>query len=172
MSTKLYIVALAAVLAAGSFAVPVYAQGMEQTGGTLDIMLEPAWSDNGGNEGASAQLRVSFIDPATGQLHQHQDYDFVILQNGNEVFRASSVTGQQVIHNVPGTLTVPYTFEQNGDYVVRVELHGIGLPPIPIAPEYSDFPITVTPEFPAGALGAVAAVMAGAIAAARIRMKR
>ncbi len=171
MSTKLYIIALATILAAGSFAVPAYAQSMEQTtsGGTLDITLDQELDPN---DPKKIEFHVGFIDPATGQPHQHQDYDFVILQGDSEVFRASEQTGQQVLHNVEGTLTVPYTFQQTGDYTVRVELHGLGLPPIPIAPEQADFSITVVPEFPAGAVGAVAAVMAGAIAAARIKMKR
>jgi hypothetical protein len=169
MPIKLYIIALAAILAAGPLAAPAFAQGMEKptSGGTLDITLDPTWNENG-----NATFRVGFIDPATGQLHQHQDYDFVILQGDSEVFRASEVTGQRVLHNVEGTLTVPYTFTQNGDYVVKVELHGLGLPPIPIAPEQAEFPVSVTPEFPTGALDAVAAVMAGAIAVARIKLKR
>lgn len=171
MSTKLYIIALAAILAAGPFAVPAYAQGMEETtsGGTLDITLDPEWTTDAER---NVKFHVGFLNPGTDQPHQHQDYDFVIIQDGNEVFRASEQTGQQVLHNVEGTLTIPYTFEQNGDYTVRVELLGLGLPPIPITPEQADFSIAVTPEFPSGALGAVAAVMAGAIAAARIKLKR
>jgi hypothetical protein len=171
MSTKLYIIALAAILAAGSFVVPAYAQEMEQptSGGTLDIELNPEPDQNNPK---NVRFHVTFIDPATGQPHQHQDYDFVILQGDTEIFRASEQTGQQVLHNVEGTLTVPYEFEQTGDYTTRVELHGLGLPPVPIAPEQADFSVTVTPEFPAGALGAVSAVMAGTIAVARIKMKR
>lgn len=168
MSTKPYIVVLAAILAAGSFAVPAYAQSMEKptSGGTLNITLEPEWGDN------STRFHVGFIDPATGQPHQHQDYDFVILQGEDEVFRASEQTGQQVLHNVEGTLTVPFQFAENGDYTVRVELLGLGLPPIPITPEQADFSVTVTPEFPAGAAGAVAAVIGGVIVAARVKMMK
>lgn len=171
MSTKLYIIALAAIIAAGSFAVPAYAQSMEQptSGGTMNITLEQELNPENATD---IRFHVGFIDPATGQPHQHQDYDFVILQGDSEIFRASEQTGQQVLHNVEGTLTVPYQFEQTGDYTVRVELHGLGLPPIPIAQENADFSVTVTPEFPAGAAGAVAAVIGGVIVAARIKMKR
>jgi hypothetical protein len=170
MSTKLYIIALAAVLAAGSFAVPAYAQEMRDptSGGTLDIMLTPEVNPE---DGRDIKFHVSFLNPGTDQPHEHQDYDVVILQGGNEVFSAAQQTGQPVLHNVPGTLTVPYKFEENGDYVVRVELYGTGIPAIPTN-ESVEFPVTVTPEFPAGALGAVAAVMAGAIAVARVKLKR
>lgn len=168
MSTTLYLsITLAAILAAG-FVVVVPAAHAQTTpsGKSLDVAVEPAWSDGG-----NAKLKVSFYNLGTKTLHQHQDYDVVILQNGNEVFRASKQTGQPVLHNVEGTLTVPYKFPQNGPYTVRVELLGLGLPPVPIKAEQTDLPINVTPEFPVGALAAVAAaVMAGAIVVARVKM--
>jgi hypothetical protein len=158
-------IAVAAILIAGFAVTPVHAQ-MASSGKSLDVAIEPQWSDGG-----NAKFKVSFFNPGTTNLHQHQDYDVAILQNGNEVFRASKEVNQQVLHNVEGTVTVPYKFTQNGGYTVRVEVLGLGLPPVPIAPENHDFTITVTPEFPLGALGIVAVVMAGTIAVARIKKK-
>jgi hypothetical protein len=149
----------------------VYAQdgGMVKTTdkGTLDIRLAPAWS-----EGGQATFTVSFLNPGTDSLHEHQDYDFRILKDGQEVFSAANQTGQAVLHNVEGTLTVPYTFQENGDYTVQVYLAGTGIsPPIP-TDEETTFPITVVPEFPtAGILAAVlAASMTTSIVLARRRI--
>jgi hypothetical protein len=98
---------------------------------------------------------VSFLNPGTDTVHQHQDYDFRILKDdGQEVFSAARQTGQSVLHNVEGTLTVPYTFQENGDYTVQVFLAGTGIPAIP-TDEEATFPITVAPEFPAGGILAV-----------------
>ena len=128
----------------------VYAQdgGMVKTTnkGTLDIRLAPMW-----NEGGQATFTVSFLNPGTDTVHEHQDYDFRILKDGQQVFSAANQTGQAVLHNVEGTLTVPYTFQENGDYTAQVYLAGIGLPAIP-TDEESTFPITVVPEFPAGSI--------------------
>lgn len=130
-----------------------YAQdaGMVKTtdSGSLDIRLVPQW-----NEGGQATFTVNFLNPGTETLHEHQDYDFRILRDGEQVFSAATQTGQAVLHNVEGTLTVPYTFQENGDYTIQVYLAGVGLPAIP-TDEEATFPITVVPEFPAGSVIAV-----------------
>lgn len=171
MSTKLYIIALAAILAAGSFAVPAYAQEMRDptSGGTLDIMLTPEVNPE---DPKDIKFHVRFLTPGTDTQNLHQDIGFAIIKDGQEVYRAiDTQNNSPVIHNVPGQATFSHKFQETGDYVVRVELYGTGLPAIPVN-ESVEFPVTVTPEFPAGALGTVAAVMAGAIAVARIKMKR
>ena len=138
-------------------ATAVYAQdgGMMQTTskGTLDIRLAPTW-----NEGGQATFTVSFLNPGTDSLHEHQDYDFRILRSGQQVFSAAGQTGQTLLHNVEGTLTVPYAFQENGDYTIQVYLAGTGIPAIP-TDEEATFPITVVPEFPAAG-GILAAVLA------------
>jgi hypothetical protein len=149
-------------------ATAAYAQegGMIKTTdkGTLDIRLAPAWSDAG-----EATFTVSFLNPGTDTVHQHQDYDFRILKDGQEVFSAARQTGQSVLHNVEGTLTVPYTFQENGDYTVQVFLAGTGIPAIP-TDEEATFPITVTPEFPAG--GILAVVLAASLTTAIVLSQR
>lgn len=134
--------------------------------GTLDIMVEPTWSqpDSAETGVSKASFRVSFFNPGTNTLHEHQYYDFRILKDGTQVFSAAQQTGQVLIHNVEGTITVPYTFQEEGDYTIQIFLGGTGIaPPIPTEEEVN-FPIVVTPEFPVGIIGTIiAATMAGAL---------
>ncbi len=145
-----------------------YAQdgGMAQTTSkdTLDIRLAPTW-----NEGGQATFSVSFLNPGTDTLHEHQDYDFRILKDGQQVFSAANQTGQAVLHNVEGTLTVPYTFQENGDYTIQIYLAGTGIPAIP-TDEEATFPITVVPEFPTG--GILAAVIVASMTTAVVLSQR
>ena len=149
---------LVAAILSITTAAAAYAQdgGMVKTTskGTLDVRLEPMWS-----EGGQASFNVSFLNPGTDTLHQHQDYDFRILKDGQDVFSAARQTGQAVLHNVEGTLTVPYTFQENGDYTIQVYLAGTGIAPTIPTDEEATFPITVTPEFPAGVLAAALAAL-------------
>jgi hypothetical protein len=150
-------------------ATAVYAQdgGMVQatSKGTLDISLAPTW-----NEGGQATFAVSFLDPGTETLHQHQDYDLRILKDGQQVFGAANQTGQAVLHNVEGTSTIPYTFQENGDYTIQVYLAGTGISPTIPTDEEATFPITVTPEFPAG--GILAAVLSASMITAVVLSQR
>lgn len=132
------------------------------SGGSLDIMLEPIISNS-----TDVRFKVAFLNPNSTTLHQHQDYDFVIKQGESEIFSAARALNQPLIHNVEGTITVPYKFLQNGDYTVEVRVLGLGFPPIPINPETATFPIQVTPEFPAGMIGVAATLVGAAIVATR-----
>jgi hypothetical protein len=118
--------------------------------GTLDIRLVPMWT-----EGGQATFTVSFLNPGTDTPHEHQDYDFKILKDGQEVFSAANQTGQAVLHNVEGTLTVPYTFQENGGYTIQVYLAGTGISPTIPTDEEATFSITVVPELPAAGILAV-----------------
>jgi hypothetical protein len=160
--------AVFSVTTATTIAAPAYAQegGMVKSTskGTLDISLAPTWSDAG-----QATFAVSFLNPGTETVHQHQDYDFRILKDGQQVFSAAGQTGQSLLHNVEGTLTIPYTFQDNGDYTIQVFLAGTGIPAIP-TDEEATFPITVTPEFPAG--GILAIVLAASLTAVIVFQQR
>jgi hypothetical protein len=138
----------------------VYAQdgGMVKTTdkGTLDVRLEPMWG-----EGGQADFNVAFLNPGTDSLHEHQDYDIRILKDGQQVFSAANQTGQAVLHNVEGTLTVPYTFQENGDYTIQVYLAGTGISPTIPTDEEATFSITVVPELPAA--GGILAVTLSAL---------
>jgi hypothetical protein len=160
---------LGAIFSITTTAAAAYAQdgGMMETTSksTLDIRLAPTW-----NEGGQAAFTVSFLNPGTDTVHEHQDYDFRILRGGQQVFSAASQTGQAVLHNVEGTLTVPYTFQENGDYTVQVYLAGTGISPAIPTDEEATFPITVVPEFPAG--GILTAVLAASITTAVVLSQR
>lgn len=168
-SIFLFVALLLGAIFSITIATAAYAQdgdGMVETTnkGTLDIRIAPTW-----NEGGQATFTVSFLNPGTETVHEHQDYDFRILRDGQQVFSTADQTGQAVLHNVEGTLTVPYTFQENGDYTIQVYLAGTGIPAIP-TDEEATFPITVVPEFPAG--GIVAAVLAGSITTAVVLSQR
>jgi hypothetical protein len=160
---------LGAIFSITTAATSTYAQdgGMVKTTnkGTLDISLAPTW-----NEGGQATFAVSFLDPGTETLHQHQDYDLRILKDGQQVFSAANQTSQALLHNVEGTLTIPYTFQENGDYTIQVYLAGTGISPTIPTDEEATFPITVTPEFPTG--GIVAAVLAASMITAVVLSQR
>src|SRR5918999_1146200 len=158
--SKFFLVFLIAILLTANFSVTTllgsaaYAQegAMLKTTdkGTLDIRLTPTWS-----EGGQAAFNVSFLNPGTETVHEHQYYDFRILKDGQPVFSAANQTGQAVLHNVEGTLTVPYTFQENGDYTIQVHLAGTGITPTIPTDEEATFPITVVPELPAAGILAV-----------------
>jgi hypothetical protein len=176
MASSIIIFFLTALLIAAIYSITtaaaVYAQegGMLKTTskGTLDIRLEPMWSDGG-----QASFNVGFLNPGTDTLHEHQDYDFRILKDGQVVFSAARQTGQAVLHNVEGTLTVPYTFQENGDYTAQVYLAGTGIAPTIPTDEEATFSVTVVPEFPAaGVLAAFAVLMTTSIVLTRRRGSR
>jgi hypothetical protein len=142
-----------------------HAQGMAQlsSGGSLGVLLEPEWS-----EGGQAKFKVTFQKPGTQTTQEHIDYDLIIKDSsGAQVFKATQLLNQPVLHTASGTVTIPYTFKQNGSYTVEVDMFGILFNPI--TPENAKFSVNVTPEFPAaGALPvAAAAVMAAGMALKR-----
>jgi hypothetical protein len=170
MASSIFLIALLLAAVFG-VATAAYAQegGMTETTskGTLDIKLEPTPDPNDPHK---YTFKVSFFNPGTETPHEHQDYDVRILKDGTQVFSAAQQTGQALIHNVPGTATVPYTFQENGDYTVQVYLAGTGIAPTLPTDEEATFEIQVIPEFPAAALGGiVAALMTTAIVLARYR---
>jgi hypothetical protein len=133
--------------------------------GSLDIMLEQQWTSGG-----MGRFNITFFHPNTTRLHEHQDYDVLIRQGDRQIFSAAAQINQQLLHNVPGTVTIPlepFKFPENGDYTIEVHVLGLGFPPIPINPETATFPITVVPEFPIGMIGIVAALIAGSMVMTR-----
>ena len=159
----------ALVLLAGVSVIPASAQEdensmiMTTSKGSLDIKLEPILLNS-----TDARFRVSFLNPGTETLHQHQDYDFRILQDGQEIFSAAKQTNQPLIHNVEGTISVPYNFATTGEYSIEVQILGLGFGPTLVpTEENAAFPIKVIPEFPAGVIVAISALMVGSIALTR-----
>jgi hypothetical protein len=148
-----------------------YAQdGMRNSAGgnSVDVLVEPTWSDGG-----QATFKVSFLKPGTDTLQVHIDYTFAILKDGQEVFNAG-LAGQPLLHTAEGVVTIPqspqppYKFPGNGDYSITISVHGINF--LPISPETSTFPITVAPEFPAG--GIVVSLLVASMTAAIVLSQR
>ncbi len=69
-------------------------------------------------------------------------YDFAITKMNNEVFRASSKTGQPLLHTAEGIVKIPYKFEEGGQYSIQVSVIGINF--IPIKTEQALFDLKVS----------------------------
>jgi len=76
------------------------------------------------------QFKITFLQPSTQSVQVHVDYDFAITKMNNEVFRASSKTGQPLLHTAEGIVKIPYKFDQGGEYSLHVSVMGINFIPI------------------------------------------
>jgi hypothetical protein len=158
-----FLLLVAAVAFVGIMLIPhtaAYAQaaGMKEktSGKSLDVLVQPTWSDGG-----QAQFQVSFLKPNSTTVQNHIDYDFVIMNGGKKVFDAAP-QGQTTLHTASGTVTIPFKFPNNGDYVANVTVSGINF--VPIKTETATFPLKVAPEFPAEAIGSAMAIIIGTTA--------
>jgi hypothetical protein len=89
-----------------------------------------------------SQFMIKFLQPSSQTVQVHIDYDFAITENNNEVFRASSITGQPLLHTAEGTVKIPYKFTQDGEYSLQVSVMGINF--IPIKTEQALFDLKVS----------------------------
>lgn len=97
-------------------------------------------------------IAVTFIDPETRKEIQDVVYDFAIYSDGGTLVSKTAQTA--IVQKV--------SFEGEGSYRIAISnIEGLG--------EGATFDVRVTPEFPVGAMVAVAAVMAGAVAVFRIK---
>ena len=88
------------------------------------------------------QFMITFLQPSTQTVQVHVDYDFAITKMNNEVFRASSKTGQPLLHTAEGIVKIPYKFEEGGQYSIQVSVIGINF--IPIKTEQALFDLKVS----------------------------
>lgn len=109
-------------------------------GNTLDIGLQiqpfPI------TKNVDSQFMIKFLQPSSQTVQVHVDYDFAITKNNNEVFRASSITGQPLLHTAEGTVNIPYKFTQDGEYSLQVSVMGINF--VPIKTEQALFDLKVS----------------------------
>lgn len=164
---------VATLVAAVVASVPAVAHAQEGmrdplSGNSLDVLIEPTWSDGG-----QARFMVSFLKHDTDTVQVHIDYGFVIKQGDQEVFNAA-LQGQPLLHTAEGVVTIPqsdqppFKFPANGDYTIEVLVEGINF--VPINRETVTFSLAVTPEFPPAVIaGMMAAVMTTTIVLARYR---
>lgn len=98
-----------------------------------------------------SEFIITIYDKSTEIPVPQAEYDFVLLQNGNEIHRTSGVARA-------GGNFENFEFSENqlGDVVLRIEN-------IDQTEEFVEIPITVTPEFPLGGLIILPIVILAAI---------
>jgi hypothetical protein len=109
------------------------------TGGSLDVNISP--SPEVINTNDEVKFKINFFEPSTDKIQVHVDYDFQILNNGEEIFSAAKQISQPLLHTAEGSVTIPFTFSSPGDYSIKIPVLGINF--IPINPEYAKFEFTV-----------------------------
>jgi hypothetical protein len=116
---------------------PVYAQQQSQqikptSGGTINVgfSTDPA----NPNPGDQTQLKISFINKQNA-IQQHIDYRVTVTQGQNQVF------GIPITHTAEGSVSIPYQFQNAGDYQITVSVEGILFQPIP--PETAVFSLII-----------------------------
>jgi hypothetical protein len=112
------------------------------SGRSLNVMLQPA--PNPVVKGKQTNFKVIFDQNGGSAVQPHIDYDVTISKDGKQVFQASALAGHpnQPLHTAEGIVTIPYTFEQQGAYIMNITVYGILFNPI--KPEVAQFPISVS----------------------------
>ena len=111
------------------------------SGGSLNVNLQPSPSPV--VKGSQTNLKVSFDQKGSSAVQPHVDYDLTIMKDGKQVFQLSSQAGHpnQPLHTTEGVVTIPYTFQQEGTYVINITVCGFLFNPI--TPETAPFTINV-----------------------------
>jgi hypothetical protein len=104
----------------------------------IDLQIQPFPI----TKNVDSQFMISFLQPSSQTVQVHVDYDFAITNDNNEVFRASSITGQPLLHTAEGIVKIPYKFTQDGQYSLQVSVMGINF--IPIKTEQALFDLNVS----------------------------
>jgi hypothetical protein len=108
-------------------------------GGSLDVMVQASPFPL---KIGDAKFKISFLQPSSETIQVHVDYDVVIKQANNELFRASALTGQPLLHTAEGIVNIPYKFDNPGHYTLEVSVMGINF--IPIRTETAKFEFDVS----------------------------
>ena len=104
----------------------------------IDLQIQPFPVTQSEN----TQFKITFLQPSSQTVQVHVDYDFSISKMNSEVFRASSSTGQPLLHTAEGIVSIPYKFSQEGEYSVQVSVMGINF--IPLKTEQALFDLKVS----------------------------
>ncbi|MGB8573697.1 MAG: hypothetical protein WCD19_04500 [Nitrososphaeraceae archaeon] len=104
----------------------------------IDLQIQPFAVTQSEN----TQFKITFLQPSSQTVQVHVDYDFSISKMNSEVFRASSSTGQPLLHTAEGIVSIPYKFSQEGEYSVQVSVMGINF--IPLKTEQALFVLKVS----------------------------
>jgi hypothetical protein len=111
------------------------------SGGSLNVILQP--SPFPVIKGSQTNLKVSFDQKGSSAVQPHVDYDLTIMKDDKQVFQLSSQAGypNQPLHTTEGVVTIPYTFQQAGTYVINITVYGFLFNPI--KPETTQSTISV-----------------------------
>jgi hypothetical protein len=117
----------------------VIAMNKPTSGGSLNVILQPSPVV----KGTQTNFKVSFDQKGSSVVQPHIDYDLTIMKDAKQVFQASALAGHpnQPLHTAEGIVTMPYTFQQPGAYVINITAYGILFKPI--RPESAQFRISV-----------------------------
>jgi hypothetical protein len=112
------------------------------SGGSLNVTLLP--SPYPVVKGKQINFKVTFDQKGSSTVQPHIDYDLTIARDGKQVFQASALAGHpnQPLHTAEGVVTIPFTFQQAGEYSLNITAYGILFNPI--NPEVAQFPIKVS----------------------------
>ena len=121
---------------------PVYAQEQSEQQilltdkGTLEVGLAtiPAQPQ----PGEQTKFKIDFINKNTKVSQEHIDYSIAVTKGNNQVF------GIPLTHTAIGSVTIPYEFQEAGEYKVLIDVQGIVFQPIPT--ETASFTISVGKE--------------------------
>ena len=103
----------------------------------IDLQIQPFPV----TKNVDTQFMIKFLQPSTQSVQVHVDYDFAITKMNSEVFRASTKTGQPLLHTAEGIVKIPYKFDQAGQYSIQISVMGINF--IPIKTEQALFDLKV-----------------------------
>ncbi len=104
----------------------------------IDLQIQPFPI----SKDVDSQFIITFLQPSSQTVQVHVDYDFAITNNDSEVFRASTKTGQPLLHTAEGIVKIPYKFDKGGEYSIQVSVMGINF--IPIKTEQALFDLIVS----------------------------
>ena len=85
--------------------------------------------------GEQTKFKIDFINKSTKAVQEHVDYSITVTKGNDQVF------GIPLTHTAIGSVTIPYEFQETGEYKVSVDLQGIVFQPIPT--ETASFTISV-----------------------------
>lgn len=123
----------------GSFGITDQNLVQSTTGESLDVNISPSPEIINTND--EVKFKINFFEPGTDKIQVHVDYDFQIINNGEEIFSAAKQISQPLLHTAEGSVTIPFTFSSPGDYSINIPVLGINF--VPINPESAKFEFTV-----------------------------
>ncbi len=103
------------------------------------------------NLGDQTKFKIDFINKNTKTIQQHIDYRISVSKGENQVF------GIPITHTAEGAVTIPYEFQEAGNYQVSVQVEGILFEPLPTETAVFSISVVANEKPKSGCLIATAA---------------